>query len=207
MIPQKLLASAVIAIAVFSGSLNPLAADTRQKLAGDSVIEEIKERKVLRVGMSMFIPWAMRAKDGGLIGFEIDVAKKVAADMGVGIEFVPTAWSRIIPALIAGKFDVIISGMSITPARNLSVNFTIPYGHSGQQLVAGRKLAGGMIVEEFNSPKATIVCRLGSTPCATALKIFPRANIRRFDDDARALKEVFNGKAHAFITSAPKPRF
>lgn len=194
-------------MAVFSGSVNPLAADTRQKPAGDSVIEEIKERKVMRVGISMFMPWAMRAKDGGLIGFEIDVAKKVAADIDVDIEFVPTAWSRIIPALLARKFDVIISGMSITPARNLTVNFTIPYGHSGQQLVAGRKLAGGMSVEELNSPKVTIVCRLDSTPCATARKIFPKANIRRFDDDARALKEVFNGRAHAFITSAPKPRF
>ena len=51
----------------------------------------------------------MRNKKGELIGFEIDVAKKVAADMDVDIEFVPTAWDGIIPALIAGKFDVIIA--------------------------------------------------------------------------------------------------
>ena len=82
----------------------------------------------------------MRDKEGKLIGFEIDVATKVAADMGVDVEFVPTAWSGIIPALIAKKFDVIIGGMSITPQRNLTVNFTQPYAHSGQQMAANLSL-------------------------------------------------------------------
>ena len=69
----------------------------------------------MKVGMSTFVPWAMRDKQGELIGFEIDVAKKVAADLGVEIEFVPTAWSGIIPALIAGNFDVIIGGIALLP--------------------------------------------------------------------------------------------
>lgn len=60
--------------------------------------------------MATFVPWAMRSKEGALVGFEIDVATKVAADMGVEIEFVPTAWSGIIPALLADNFDIIIGG-------------------------------------------------------------------------------------------------
>ena len=107
----------------------------------------------MKVGMSTFVPWAMRDKDGNLIGFEIDVATKVAEDMGVKVEFVPTAWSGIIPALIAKKFDLIIGGMSITPQRNLTVNFTVPYAHSGQQMAAstaaGRRFHKPS--EDFNS--------------------------------------------------------
>ena len=95
----------------------------------DDLIADIQKRGTLKVGMSTFVPWAMRDKKGDLIGFEIDVATKLAKDMGVEVEFVPTAWSGIIPALLAKKFDVIIGGMSITPQRNLTVNFTAPYAH------------------------------------------------------------------------------
>ena len=125
-----------------------------QTAAAEGVLEAVQKRGTLRVGMSTFVPWAMRDTTGSLIGFEIDVATKVAEDMGVEIEFVPTAWSGIIPALIAKKFDVIIGGMSITPQRNLTVNFTIPYAHSGQQMAANRALAG-----EFSHPRGLQLLR------------------------------------------------
>ena len=176
--------------------------------ASAGAIEDIVERGTLRVGMSTFVPWAMRDKEGNLIGFEIDVAKKVAEDMEVEIEFVPTAWSGIIPALLAKKFDVIIGGMSITPARNLTVNFTIPYAHSGQQMAANTEMTKGFdSLSDYNSSDVTISCRRGATPCTLAQKIFPKATLRRFDDDAQAFQEVVNGNAHATISSAPKPRF
>ncbi|MEK9800507.1 MAG: transporter substrate-binding domain-containing protein [Alphaproteobacteria bacterium] len=174
----------------------------------DDLIAEIQKRGTLKVGMSTFVPWAMRDKQGNLIGFEIDVATKVAADMGVEVEFVPTAWSGIIPALLAKKFDVIIGGMSITPQRNLTVNFTTPYAHSGQMMAANKKLAGNFTtMEEYNQSSVTIACRRGATPCKAAEKLFPKATLRQFDDDAQAFQEVANGNAHAMISSAPKPRF
>ena len=182
-------------------------AGTQQELAASSVLEEIKKRGVLKVGMSTFVPWAMRDKQGNLVGFEIDVAKKVAKDMEVEIEFVPTAWSGIIPALIAKKFDVIIGGMSIRASRNLTVNFTVPYAHSGQQMVANKALAENFSVEQFNASDVTIACRRGATPCNAAQNLFPKAKLTRFDDDAQAFQEVVNGNAHAMISSAPKPRF
>ncbi|WP_158970122.1 transporter substrate-binding domain-containing protein [Chachezhania sediminis] len=176
--------------------------------AADSVVDDIQKRGKLIVGMSTFVPWAMRDKDGNLMGFEVEVAKKVAADMGVEVEFVPTAWSGIIPALLAKKFDIIIGGMSITPQRNLTVNFTIPYAHSGQQMAANTELAGGFTsMDEYNDPKVTISCRRGATPCNFAQKRFPKATLRQFDDDAQAFQEVVNGNAYATISSAPKPRF
>ncbi len=172
----------------------------------DSVIEEIKKRGSLRVGMSTFVPWAMRDKNGELIGFEIDVAKKVAADMEVEAEFVPTAWDGIIPALLAGKFDVIIGGMSITPARNLTVNFTDPYAHSSLGVMASKKAADGLAwPEDYNSSDVTFVCRRGATPCTYIQNTFPKATLRQFDDQGQTLQEVLNGNAHAMISSQPLP--
>ena len=192
--------------AVFIGALSALA--TTAPVVADGVIEDIQKRGALRVGMATFVPWAMRDKKGNLIGFEIDVATKVAADMGVKIEFVPTAWSGIIPALIAKKFDVIIGGMSITPQRNLTVNFTQPYAHSGQQMAANIALTSDFsTLSDYNDSSVIISCRRGATPCNTAANMFPKATVLRFDDDAQAFQEVVNGNAHATISSAPKPTF
>ncbi len=204
---MKLKHTIVTILSAFALAFSALAGAASQELAAESVLEEIKKRGTLKVGMSTFVPWAMRNKQGDLIGFEIDVATKVAQDMGVEVEFVPTAWSGIIPALIARKFDVIIGGMSITPGRNLTVNFTTPYAHSGQQMAANKALADGFSVEDFNAADVTIACRRGATPCNVAQSMFPKASIARFDDDAQAFQEVVNGNAHAMISSAPKPRF
>ena len=177
-----------------------------QAWAADSVIEDIKKRGSLRVGMATFVPWAMRDKNGELIGFEIDVAKKVAADMDVEAEFVPTAWDGIIPALLAGKFDVIIGGMSITPARNLTVNFSSPYANSSLGVMANKKEAEGLEWPDgYNSSKVTFVCRRGATPCNYIQEKFPKATLRQFDDQGQTLQEVLNGNATAMISSQPLP--
>mgnify|MGYP001374554207 CR=1 FL=1 len=204
---KRILTAMVGVFALIAVTFSVAQAGTQQDVASASVIEQIKKRGTLRVGMATFVPWAMRNKKGDLIGFEIDVATQLAADMGVEIQFVPTAWSGIIPALIAKKFDVIIGGMSVTPSRNLTVNFTIPYAHSGQQMVANTALAAGFKIDDFNSSSVTISCRRGATPCKTAQKMFPKATLNQFDDDAQAFQDVVNGNAHAMISSAPKPRF
>lgn len=174
----------------------------------ESVIEQVQKRGALRVGMSTFVPWAMKDKTGNLIGFEIDVAKRLAKDTGVKVEFVPTKWSGIIPALITGKFDVIIGGMGIIPSRNLKVNFSIPYDHTGMSIVAHKTLAAGFSrLEDFNSSSVVIAARLGSTAATAAKKYMPKATLRLFDDESQAYQELVNGKVHAVVGSAPTPEF
>jgi polar amino acid transport system substrate-binding protein len=96
----KTLAAAICigGIAAATGTGQAQAQDARQAIAADSVIEEIKARGSLIVGLSTFVPWAMLDRNGDLVGFEIDVATKLAQDIGVEVEFVPTAWDGIIPA-------------------------------------------------------------------------------------------------------------
>ena len=182
-----------------------VAGELQQKLTAESTLEKIIRKGVLRVGMDIFVPWAMKDKKGELIGFEIDVARQLAKDMGVKIEFVPTKWSGIIPALITGKFDVIIGGMSVTPQRNLKINFTQPYYYSDQALLANKKLTQGFKLDDFNSPQVTIAARLGSTAAIAAKQHFPKAVIRLFDDEPAAVQEVRNGKVHAMVSAQPLP--
>lgn len=176
--------------------------------SGQSLIETIQQKKVIRVGMSTFVPWAMKDKQGKLIGFEIDVAKKLAEDMGVDIEFVPTAWSGIIPALLTGKFDVIIGGMGITTQRNLKVNFTIPYEYSGMSMVAHKGKANGFSsLEDFNRKEVMIAVRMGTTAEQAARKYMPAATLKLFENESQALQELNLGRVHAVVSSAPMPVF
>ncbi len=184
------------------------AASVQQDLTAASTIETIKKRGVLKVGMDIFQPWAMKDKNGKLVGFEIDVATRLAEDMGVKVEFIPTAWSGIIPALLTGKFDVIIGGMGITPQRALQVNFSEPYDHSGMGIVAHKKLAAGFTsLASFNKPDVQIAVKLGTTAAAAAKKFLPLATLRMFDAEPQAYQELRNGKVHAVIGLAPRPAY
>jgi polar amino acid transport system substrate-binding protein len=195
-----------LAVLLCLAALAVQARGLRQELVGESMIDQVQKRGVLRVGMSTFVPWAMRDKSGDLIGFEIDVARKLAQDMGVKVEFVPTRWSGIVPALLTGKFDIIIGGMGISPERNRKVNFSMPYDYTGMAIVGNRKLAGGLrTLEAFNDPNVTIAARIGTTAATAAKKYCPKASLRLFDDESQAVQELLNGRVHALVASAPLP--
>jgi polar amino acid transport system substrate-binding protein len=198
----------VTLILMIATAASASAGEMQRQLLEESTVERILQRGVLRVGMSTFVPWAMKDKKGELVGFEIDVARRLAEDMGVEVAFVPTKWDGIITSLLAGKFDVIIGGMGITPKRSLKVNFTIPYDYTGMSLVAHKEPAKGFdSLEDFNRPDVVLVARLGATPVAAARKHMPKAEIRQFDDESQAIQELLNGKAHALVASAPLPAF
>ena len=207
MTPLKFLLASMLALGVAAGAS---AQDARQALSKDSVLQTILERGAINIGLSAFVPWAMRDKNGELIGFEIDVAKKVAEDMGVDINFVPTAWDGIIPALLAGKFDIIISGMSVTIKRNLTVNFTRPYARTGYIVIANSKLAeekGIAGLEDLNREDITIASRRGSTGAVAMERHFPKARKIYFDDDILSVQEVANGNIEAASSTPPKAAF
>ncbi|MDP5307529.1 transporter substrate-binding domain-containing protein [Paracoccus spongiarum] len=202
---RNLLAGALAMAGVLLTGLAATAQEATQALSRESVIEGIKERGVVKIGLSLFVPWSMRATNGDLIGFELDVGRKLAQDMGVEVEFVETAWDGIIPALVAGKFDVIISGMSWTPQRNLTVNFSDPYAYSGLKVVANKQMTEGLTLEGLNDPAITFAARRGATPAAVIARLFPEAELLLFDEDGAATQEVLNGNAHATMSAEPTP--
>ncbi len=196
----------LLAMAMVLGTLGGFAGQA----TAQSVVDDILKRGKLVVGLSTFVPWAMRNKNGEMIGFEIDVSTQLAKDMGVDVEFVPTAWDGIIPGLLAKKFDVIITGMVMKPKRNLTVNFSRPYAYLAVGMAANKKLAEEMnlkTLEDWNNPNVILTIKRATAPGETVERLFPKAKLRQFDDDAQALQDVLNGNAHAFLTSEPKPTY
>ena len=202
---RRLAGLTLASAAALALALPASAQSTRQGLSSESVIESIKREGVIKIGLSIFRPWSMRNLDGDLVGFELDVGRKLAEDMGVEVEFVPTSWDGIIPALVSGKFDVIISGMTITPQRNLTVSFSDPYAYSGLTILANKSMTDGFSLEDFNSADVTFAARRGATPVAVIQSMFPEAKILQFDEDGASTQEVLNGNAHATMASEPTP--
>lgn len=204
-ITRRFMGAALALAVATSGALPALAQSATQGLSSESVIETIKQRGVIKIGLSLFKPWSMRDLNGDLIGYELDVGRQLASDMGVEVEFIPTSWDGIIPALVSGNFDVIISGMSITASRNLTVNFSDPYAFSGLAVYSNIEMTKGMSREDFNSPDVTFAARRGATPAVVIAKQFPLANILLFDEDGAAAQEILNGNAHATMAAQPTP--
>lgn len=204
----KSLVSLALLLALTLLAATTASAAARAELVKESTLEQVLQRGTLRVGFSTFVPWAMQDKRGEFVGFEIDVARRLAQDMGVKVVFEPTQWSGIIPALLTGKFDVIIGGMSIQPQRALKVNFTIPYEYSGMSIVAGKKYAGKMkTLADFNRPEVILAMRQGTTAVEAAKKHMPKAQVKLFDNEAQTIQEVLNGRATAVVASDPFPAF
>jgi polar amino acid transport system substrate-binding protein len=100
-------------------------------LAG--ALDEIVKRGTLRVGTNPgYMPFELTNQRGEIVGFDIDMANSMAKSMGVELELVPIAWDGIIAGLLTDKFDIIISGMTLTQERNLRINFAQPYIVIGQ---------------------------------------------------------------------------
>lgn len=204
----RVLVTIGLVTAMIMTAMPAMAGKMQNQLIAESTIDQVMRRGVLRVGMDTFLPWAMKDKSGELVGFEIDVARRLADDMGVKVEFVPTKWAGIIPALLTGKFDVVIGGMGIQTKRALKVNFTIPYDYSGMAIVAHKEKAAGFAsLEDFNKSDVEIACKLGTTAVTAVKKYIPNAGLRLFDDEAQAYQELRNGNVHAVVGSAPRPAY
>ncbi len=180
-----------------------LAADI--DLAKKSTLETILKRGELRVGFeSGYMPFEMTDKKGDFVGFDIDMAKEMAKAMGVKFVALNTAWDGIIPALTTNKFDIIMSGMTITQERNLKINFADPYIIVGQTILLAKKHEGTVkSYKDLNDPKYIVTSKLGTTGEQAVKRLMPRANYKSFETEPEAALEVVNGKADAFVYDLP----
>ena len=90
----------------------------------------------LKIAMEgTYAPFTYRDDKGQLVGFDVDIAKAVAAKLGLKPEFVLTEWSGILAGLQANKYDVIVNQVGITPERQKSIGLSKPYAYSSPQII------------------------------------------------------------------------
>lgn len=169
------------------------------------VLDRIAENGELRACFDAgYMPFEMKSKNNQYIGFDIDLGKVMAKQMGVKYVPVNTAWDGIIPALITDKCDLISAGMTINAQRNMKVNFANPYIVVGQSIIVNPKIKGEInSYKDLNDPKYTVTSKLGTTGEVVVKRMLSKAKYNAFETETDAAMEVVNGKADAMIYDMP----
>lgn len=190
-------------------AIRPPAQDIKPVMRGPAVdtLATIRKRGTLRVGVALSEPMVMHDRSGQLVGYSVDLARKLADDLGVSVELVETSWSRIIPDLLDRHFDVIIAGLWATPSRALVVNYSNATATEGVYLFASKALASGLrTYQDFNRPDVKIAVYAASVQEKLAKRHFPLATLVQVKGDESQLDPVLQGTAHAALIPAFAPQ-
>jgi len=169
------------------------------------VLDRIQEKKELVVGTAASMPpLNMTTKDGQIIGVEMDLARLFAGGMEVKLTVKPMHFNELLPALEAGQVDMVLSGMTMTPGRNLKVAFVGPYFASGKSILAKMVNVGSIDeIAKMNNPDKVLVALKGSTSQMFVEKVIPNAKLVLADDYDQAVAMVRNDKAVAMVADYP----
>jgi polar amino acid transport system substrate-binding protein len=156
-------------------------------------LQDIQSRGTIKVGMLVdFPPYGLMNEQNQPDGYDADVAKLLAHDMGVKLQLVPVTGPNRIPYLLSGQVDLLVASLGITPERAKSVDFSEPYaaitigvyGKDDVKVAKPEDLAGKTIAVARASTQDTAVTKVAP----------PSATIRRFDSDAAALQALISGQ-------------
>jgi polar amino acid transport system substrate-binding protein len=169
------------------------------------VLHRILQRGQLVVGTSgEQPPLTAKNKGGKIIGLDADLARYLANAMEVELRFEVMPFPELLPALEGGKVDMVLSGMTMTPKRNLKVAFVGPYYISGKGILTKiQKVASMKAASEMNKPDFTLAALKGSTSQLFAEKVIPRAKLVTPNSMDDAVELVIQGKVDALVADYP----
>lgn len=159
--------------------------------------------RVITIGSdTTYPPFEFVADDGSIVGFDVDVMNAICERVNCVAQFQTTAWDGIFPALAAGEFDMVVSGVTITEERARIVAFSDPYLSYGQVVVVR---AGNTEVdaEALRSGSHTVAAQIGTTNEAQAIDLAGEANVRAYDTFDLAFLALVNGDVDAVISDEP----
>jgi len=175
--------------ALAAGSLLP-------GIASAQTLAELKKKGKLSIGMLVdFPPYGILNSSNQPDGYDADVAKLLAKDLGVAADIVPVTGPNRIPFLLTGKVDMLIASLAITPERAKQVLFSKPYSAASIVLYGTAKTP---IKTAADLKGLRVGVARASTQDVAVTKAAPEGTqIRRFDDDASAMQALLSGQVDA----------
>ncbi|WP_298443997.1 basic amino acid ABC transporter substrate-binding protein [uncultured Ferrimonas sp.] len=156
------------------------------------------DKQQLIVGTNATFPpfeYVGGASGSDIIGFDIDLAKQIAADAGKELVVKDMKFDSLIVALNAGKIDMIAAGMTITPERQKSVAFSAPYYEATQVVITQADYHGISTSTDLTGKKVAV--QLGSTGDGMATEL--GSHVAAFNTGFEAVMELSNGKVDAVL--------
>lgn len=205
---KKLILVGLIALFAFGcgqkSSVNNATPTEKKKETSVSVLDKIQKAGVIRVGMEAgYLPFEFNDEKGNIIGFDVDLANELSKRMGVKVELINTAWDGIIPGLQAGKYDIIMSGMTRTLERALAVNFTDPYYVTGQVLLVRKGETRIKSYKDMDNKDFVLAVKTGTTSDLSTAKIIKNAKIDKYSTEIDGVTALKTKKADVFVYDKP----
>ncbi|HQR61357.1 MAG TPA: transporter substrate-binding domain-containing protein [Methylophilaceae bacterium] len=185
---------------VLSGLVALTMALSLEAVAGDA-LQRVIDFQVLKVGMSgNQPPMTMVNREGGLMGFDVDVATALAMAMNVKLEIKQMPFGDLLQALEDYKIDLILSNMSITPERTEKVSFVGPYMMSGMSILTkDSALKTITSVDDFNKKGLRLLALKNSTHANFVKTVAPDATLTETGSYDEGVAMLIDGKADALV--------
>ncbi|MTI81832.1 MAG: transporter substrate-binding domain-containing protein [Firmicutes bacterium] len=169
--------------------------------AEKTTLEQIEENGVLVAGLDdTFAPMGYRdAETNELIGFDIDMGEELAKRLGVDIEWQPTAWDGVMGSLNSKKFDVIISGMSVTDERKEVINFSKNYVNAGIGMVVSKDNNDIKGLEDLKALDPSEIATQTGSSGKTACDELGLEGVKVYDQYPEAFQDLAIGRVKAVI--------
>ena len=160
--------------------------------------------KILRVGVATNAPPLIYKQNGKIIGLEADFAKALAKYLGKSLRFVELDWRDLIPALMANQIDIIMSGMTKTPIREVRIAFTARYLRSGQSALIRREDAARFSTGIFTLTTSSAIGVIKDTTGEYFVETH-YGSVKKvlFRNSRAAVKALINKRIDMFIHDAP----
>lgn len=173
-------------------------------LAAVAVAAETRtsEPAPLRVGVSPVFPPMVFKQGKELAGVEVDLARALGEKLGRRVVFVEVDWKDQTEALVAGKTDIIMSSMSMTPARNAVMSFTRPYLKVGQMALVRREHRNKHLLGLLVPTGTKVAVIKATTGDFLVQREFPRAKRKTYNNGEEATRALMRGSVDLFITDS-----
>jgi polar amino acid transport system substrate-binding protein len=173
--------------------------------AAGKAMDQILKKGQLVVGITgTQPPLNATDKNGKIIGYEADIARLIAGNMGVEVKFSKLPFADLLPALRAGKVDMILSSMAMTPQRNLHVAFVGPYYISGKGILTKpEKINALQQADGLNNPEFKIAALKDSTSQAFVEQTAPKAQAVPVASYDEAVEMLVQGRVDALVADYP----
>lgn len=168
--------------------------------AGDT-LQRVVDFQVLKVGMSgNQPPMTMVNREGGLMGFDVDLAKALAVAMNVQLEIKRMPFGELIGALEKDEIDMVLSNLSITPERTELVSFVGPYMMSGKSILTkSASMESLSTTEAFNRKEVTILALKNSTHVSFVKSVAPEAKLVEVASYDEGVAQLMDNKADLMV--------
>lgn len=165
-----------------------------------SALDRVRRSGELRVGTDATYPPFESAEGGDFTGFDIDLAKAIARELGVRARFINASFDGIFPALQNGTFDVVMSSVTITPERSASMLFSDPYYDSGQLIAVNENTQGIAAPDDLKGKRVGVQI---NTTAQYELEKREGVQVAKYNTIDLALLDLRNRRIDAVVGDAP----